>query len=110
MTNGLTPAQKRVLDYIRYYIERNGYSPSFDDIKDAIGLRSKSGVHRLVNALRERGHITFLRNRARSITLGGFDHRETLRQMALHLVHYEYAEATVIARNALVRMGEVPPA
>lgn len=54
---GLTPKQKECLDFIRAYIEAHGASPSYQNIMDAMGLRSKSGVHRLVHALHDRGHL-----------------------------------------------------
>lgn len=66
----VTPRQKEVLDFIAMYCdEQGGISPSFDEIKDYVGLRSKSGVHRIVMALEERGLIRRLENRARSIIL-----------------------------------------
>lgn len=63
----LTRKQRELLDFIRRYSEANRYSPSFDDMKDALNLRSKSGIHRLVTALVERGCIRRLEHRARSI-------------------------------------------
>lgn len=65
----MTPRQKQCLDFIVGYHNERGVSPSYDDIKYGLGLVSKSGVHRLVHALAERGHITFLRDRARSIAV-----------------------------------------
>lgn len=106
---GLTPRQKTALDFITSYIAEKGYSPSFDDIKHALGLHSKSGVHRLVHGLKERGHITLRRNQSRSITLGGADYRAMLRRLALHVQHYEVVEAHKLASEVLVRMGEAQP-
>jgi DNA-binding MarR family transcriptional regulator len=68
-TVGLTAQQHTLLIYIGRYIEANGYPPSFDEMKDALGLRSKSGIHRLITALEERGAITRLSNRARAIEI-----------------------------------------
>lgn len=70
MSGGLTRQQNACLTFIlRYVDESGGVSPSFDEIKKAIGLSSKSGVHRLLTALEERGFIERLPNRARSIHL-----------------------------------------
>lgn len=52
-----TPRQKKALDFIRAYIKENEYSPSYDEIKNALGLKSKSGGHRLVLGLINRGHL-----------------------------------------------------
>lgn len=64
---GMTKRQADLLAFIRRYWAENKYPPSFDEMKDALGLRSKSGVHRLVYGLVERGKVRFLPNRARSI-------------------------------------------
>lgn len=63
---GLTRKQSELLAFIR---ERNqtGVSPSFQEMNEAMGLRSKSGVHRLIIALEERGHIRRLPGRARAL-------------------------------------------
>lgn len=66
---GLTKSQKELLDFIRAYAAKNGYAPSYDEMKDALGLNSKSGIHRMVHALAERGHIALSANRARSIEI-----------------------------------------
>lgn len=66
---GLTAHQKRVMDYLTWFIGKNGISPSFDDIRAHLGLASKSSVHRVIHELEERGAIQRLPNRARSITI-----------------------------------------
>lgn len=66
---GLTKRQRELLDFIRGYIATHGFSPSFDEMKDALGLASKSGIHRLVHGLQDRGYIEFRSLLARSITL-----------------------------------------
>lgn len=68
---GMTLRQYELLCFIRDYYERNDFAPSYDEMKEALGLHSKSGISRLVNALEERGHISRLPNRARSIILEG---------------------------------------
>jgi len=65
----LTRKQKDLLDAIRDGIARDGIAPTFDEMKDAVGLRSNSGIHRHLAALEERGFIRRLRNRARAIEL-----------------------------------------
>lgn len=66
---GLTVRQRDLLNFIRKYIAEHGVTPSFDEMKQALGLASKSGVHRLVTALVERGYVDTMPNRARAITL-----------------------------------------
>ena len=61
------------LDYLKQYIAAHGTSPSHDELKVALRLKSKSGTHRLVHALRVKGHVRFLNNRARSIEIVGAD-------------------------------------
>lgn len=67
---GMTPAQRDLLAFIASFIEaHDGVPPSFDEMKDALGLKSKSGIHRLILALEERGKIARLPNRARCIEI-----------------------------------------
>ncbi len=63
----LTRKQQRLLTYIVERLDLDGVSPSFEEMKSFLGLRSKSGVHRLVKALEERGFIERLPNRARAL-------------------------------------------
>lgn len=63
----LTPKQQELLSFIQNRLEEGGVSPSFEEMKDALDLRSKSGIHRLINALEERGFIRRLPNRARAL-------------------------------------------
>lgn len=68
--NGLTEKQKRLLVFIKSETRRtNGTPPSYEEMKNYLGLKSKSGVHRIIHALRDRGHIHFLNNCARSIAV-----------------------------------------
>lgn len=69
MSYATTRRQKDCYDYIVACLQDTGVPPSFDEMKDALGLRSKSGVHRIITALVERGKIVRLPNRARSIAL-----------------------------------------
>ncbi|MBB4642315.1 transcriptional repressor LexA [Rhizorhapis suberifaciens] len=63
----LTPKQHELLCYIHRKLEETGVSPSFEEMKEALDLKSKSGIHRLVNALEERQFIRRLPNRARAL-------------------------------------------
>lgn len=65
----LTKKQKELLDYIHRHVRKDGTAPSFDEMKDALGLKSKSGIHRLVTALVDRGYLERLPHRARAIRI-----------------------------------------
>ena len=53
----MTLRQKEALDFIRGFWGQNGYAPSYDQIAEAMGIRSKSGVHRVVTCLVDRGWL-----------------------------------------------------
>lgn len=63
----LTRKQMELLEFIHARTQRDGVPPSFDEMKEALNLRSKSGIHRLITALEERGFIHRLAHRARAI-------------------------------------------
>jgi len=63
----LTAKQHELLRFIQRKLEETGISPSFEEMKEALDLKSKSGVHRLISALEERGFIRRLPNRARAL-------------------------------------------
>jgi len=63
----LTRKQHELLRFIQTRLEATGISPSFEEMKEALDLKSKSGVHRLISALEERGFIRRLPNRARAL-------------------------------------------
>ena len=65
----LTKKQLDLLELIHRRMQRDGVPPSFDEMKDALDLRSKSGIHRLITALEERGFIRRLAHRARAIEI-----------------------------------------
>lgn len=65
----LTRKQLELLDFINKRMQRDGIPPSFDEMKEALDLRSKSGIHRLITALEERGFIRRLAHRARAIEI-----------------------------------------
>ena len=63
----LTAKQRELLMFIDGRLKEDGVSPSFDEMREALDLKSKSGVHRLISALEERGFIRRLPNRARAL-------------------------------------------
>ncbi|HEY7959483.1 MAG TPA: transcriptional repressor LexA [Sphingomicrobium sp.] len=63
----LTAKQRELLLFIDNRLKESGISPSFDEMREALDLKSKSGVHRLISALEERGFIRRLPNRARAL-------------------------------------------
>ena len=65
----LTPKQKELLMFIHERLKESGVPPSFDEMKDALDLRSKSGIHRLITALEERGFLRRLPHRARAMEI-----------------------------------------
>lgn len=66
-TSMLTRKQHELLMFIKTRLDEAGVPPSFDEMKDALELKSKSGIHRLITALEERGFIRRLPNRARAL-------------------------------------------
>ncbi|HDR27918.1 transcriptional repressor LexA [Rhodovulum sp.] len=65
----LTRKQLDLLEFIHKRMQRDGVPPSFDEMREALDLRSKSGIHRLITALEERGFIRRLAHRARAIEI-----------------------------------------
>ncbi len=63
----LTAKQFELLNFIHQRLEETGISPSFEEMKEALGLKSKSGIHRLISALEERSFLRRLPNRARAL-------------------------------------------
>lgn len=63
----LTKKQYDLLMFIHNRVQRDGIPPSFDEMKEALDLRSKSGIHRLITALEERGYIRRMAHRARAL-------------------------------------------
>ena len=65
----LTRKQKELFDYLKDYISNNQISPSFEEMKQAVNLKSKSGIHRLITSLEQRGFIKRLKHRARAMEI-----------------------------------------
>src|SRR5271165_6667757 len=67
MSTMLTRKQYELLVYIDRHLKETGFSPSFEEMKDALNLKSKSGIHRLISALEERGFLSRRHHRARAL-------------------------------------------
>ncbi len=65
----LTKKQRELLLYIQEHMQNSDIAPSFEEMKDALNLKSKSGIHRLISALEERGYIQRLPHRARALEI-----------------------------------------
>lgn len=96
----LTRKQHELLRFIQSSLEESGVSPSFEEMKEALDLKSKSGVHRLISALEERGFIRRLPNRARAL--------EVLRQP--EDVTPPVAAKPVVAKKPVEAVRSVAPA
>ncbi len=75
----LTAKQHELLHFIDERLKASGISPSFEEMKEALGLKSKSGIHRLINALVERQFIRRLPNRARALEVVRLSEESSLR-------------------------------
>ena len=65
----LTKKQKELFDFLDNYISQNQISPSFEEMKEAVNLKSKSGIHRLITSLEQRGFIKRLKHKARAMEI-----------------------------------------
>ena len=65
----LTKRQKELFVYLNNYISSNDISPSFEEMKNAVNLKSKSGIHRLITSLEQRGYIKRLKHKARAMEI-----------------------------------------
>jgi len=65
----LTKKQKELFVYLNNYISSNDISPSFEEMKNAVNLKSKSGIHRLITSLEQRGYIKRLKHKARAMEI-----------------------------------------
>ena len=65
----LTKKQKELFVYLRDYISSNDISPSFEEMRNAVNLKSKSGIHRLITSLEQRGYIKRLKHKARAMEI-----------------------------------------
>ena len=65
----LTKKQKELFEYLTDFITKNSISPSFEEMKEAMNLKSKSGIHRLITSLEQRGFIKRLKHKARAMEI-----------------------------------------
>ena len=65
----MTKLQRKLYNFVKEFLAEHGFSPSYSEISDHLGIKSKGGVHRLVTALSDRGFIEYRYGRARSITI-----------------------------------------
>ena len=68
----LTPKQKNLLDYINKYFSSKGLYPTYDEMRDALKIKSKSSIHKLISSIEEKGFITRMPHKARAIKLNNF--------------------------------------
>lgn len=76
----LTRKQYELLLYIDRHLKQTGFSPSFEEMKEALKLKSKSGIHRLISALEERGFLGRRRHRARALEVLKLPENQTARE------------------------------
>lgn len=98
----MTRQQAVLLQFLDGYMsEHKGRSPSFDEMKDALGLKAKSGIHRLLSGLAERGYIARRRHQSRSIRIlrapGAVTTADALHAMVSRLCREEGAEVAFAA-------------
>ena len=98
----LTRKQHELIRFIQVRLEESGVSPSFEEMKEALDLKSKSGVHRLISALEERGFIRRLPNRARAL--------EVIRQPEDVTTQVTARAANLNSAAAVIRPPEARPA
>src|SRR5262249_34289043 len=110
----LTRKQHELLLFINDRLSRGGVSPSFDEMKEALGLKSKSGVHRLITGLEERGFIRRLAHRARALEVARLPENMAPAQPAREAVPARAAFAPNVIRgdfgNALQGASVAQPA
>jgi repressor LexA len=102
----LTRKQHELVLFLHRYLGEQGVSPSFDEMKEALGLRSKSGIHRLITGLEERGFIRRLQHRARAIevlrlpenltTANASGNGERQRGFAPRVIQGSFGESTLV--------------
>src|SRR5437868_1234313 len=78
----LTRKQHELLMFIDGHLKSTGFSPSFEEMKEALGLKSKSGIHRLISALEERGFLRRRHHRARALEVARLPEDMTVRAEA----------------------------
>ncbi len=99
----LTKKQKELYDFLDHYIKSNQISPSFEEMKRAVNLKSKSGIHRLITSLEQRGFIKRLKHKARAMEI-----TKKLYQNNLNETSYEIPLLGAIAAGNPIEAIENP--
>lgn len=107
MAQGITRKQQQTLSFIQQYIFENDVSPSYEEIGAALGGASKSYVQRIIHALAERGAISFLPGRKRSIKLIGHHRHRVWVEVPAEPDDAEF-EAAKAQAGAAAKNGEDP--
>ena len=107
----LTAKQHELLSFVDNRLRETGVSPSFEEMKDALGLKSKSGIHRLISALEEREFIRRLPNRARALEIlkwpeGGLEKGRETTSKVVELKGHRKAQGASV--GALSKAAPVP--
>jgi len=97
----LTRKQYQLLVYLQQYIQEKGVSPSFDEMREALDLKSKSGVHRLVSSLQERGFIRRLEHRARALEVVRLPENVTEKELPARNRRYETLQRRRVAHKGI---------
>ncbi|MFL0356525.1 transcriptional repressor LexA [Erythrobacter sp. GH1-10] len=96
----LTAKQHELIRFIQKRLDETGISPSFEEMKEALDLKSKSGVHRLISALEERGFIRRLPNRARALEVIRQPEDATPTPRATQAANDAVASGSAVLKNA----------
>ena len=107
----LTIKQRELLNFLQDYEHKHQASPSFDEMRQAIGLASKSGIHRLISGLEERGFIRRLANRARAIEIIRNENTalETNQKIDTNIIHAPFQTSSQIELPMLGRIAAGTP-
>ena len=107
----LTIKQRELLNFLQDYEHEHQVSPSFDEMRQAIGLASKSGIHRLISGLEERGFIRRLANRARAIEIIRNENTalETNQKTDTNIIHTPFRTSSQIELPMLGRIAAGTP-
>ncbi len=100
----LTKKQNQLLNYLIKSIESDGITPSYDELCKKLSLKSKSGIHRIVNGLEERGYIKRLENKARSL----FPKKYPNGQNYINDIYYIESKRKNVEENKQIENSKIP--
>lgn len=103
----LTHKQKELLNYINEYQGSSGASPSFEEMKEALGLKSKSGIHRLISSLEERGFLRRLAHKARALEVVKMPESGKDRNMPANIAQPDFGALPENATVSLPLYGKI---